>query len=114
MAPSALINEATAATVDLAACAQISEAGIVSRTLLGGPDLRVVHFSFAEGQELTTHTSDRRALVQVLTGECDFEFNGQWQVLRPGELLHMPPGHVHAVRAGRGAFTMLLTLGRRP
>jgi quercetin dioxygenase-like cupin family protein len=90
---------------------QISSAGIVSRTVLNTAELRVVLFSFAEGQELTTHSNRRRALVHVLDGCCEFFFAGTWHVLVAGTLLHLPPDHPHAVRASSGPFSMLLTLG---
>lgn len=98
----------------LAAAAQSAAAGVVSRTVLQSPELRVVLFTFAEGQELTSHTSKRRAVVQVLQGACDFFFADQWQRLEAGALLHLPPEHPHAVRATFGPFSMLLTLGAGP
>ena len=98
----------------LAEHATVSAAGIVSRTVLQTPDLRVVLFAFDAGQELTSHTSRRRAVVHVLSGACDFFFAGAWHRLESGTLLHLPPSHPHAVRAGAGAFTMLLTLGAEP
>ncbi len=111
MSHTTLLPTNEAATIALAGAAEISAAGIVSRTLVQSAELRVVLFSFDHGQELTTHTSKRRALVQVLSGACDFFFNGAWTRLEAGALLHMPPEHVHAVKASHGAFTMLLTLG---
>src|SRR5690606_22547370 len=105
------ISSSEAQTLALAEAVHTSEAGIVSRTILQSPELRVVLFAFADGQELTTHASKRRALVQILDGECDFLFAGKWQRLAAGTLLHMPPNHEHAVRAVAGAFSMLLTLG---
>jgi quercetin dioxygenase-like cupin family protein len=111
MSPRTLISSNEAQTLALAAAVQTSAAGIVSRTVLQSAELRVVLFAFADGQELTTHTSKRRALVQILDGECDFFFAGQWQRLTAGTLLHMPPDHEHAVRAAAGPFSMLLTLG---
>jgi quercetin dioxygenase-like cupin family protein len=90
---------------------QFSNAAIVSRTVLQAPELRVVLFTFAEGQELTTHTNRRRALIQILDGTCEFFFAGKWQGLTAGALLHLPPEHPHAVRANSGSFSMLLTLG---
>lgn len=86
------------------------EAGIVSRTLLNADSLRVVLFSIAADQELTEHTSTRRALVHILEGSCDFLFNGSWTRLESGGLLHMPPGHVHAVKAHDKGCVFLLTL----
>ncbi len=106
-----LLPTTEASAIALAGAAETSSAGIVSRTLLQSPELRVVLFSFDQGQELTAHSSKRRALVQVLSGACDFLFNGNWSRLEAGMLLHMPPDHPHAVRASHGPFTMLLTLG---
>lgn len=103
-----------AQSLTLADAAQTSAAGIVSRTVLQSPDLRVVLFSFAEGQELTSHTSRRRAVVQILEGECEFFHSGAWHRLVSGTLLHMPPEHPHAVRAAFGPFSMLLTLAAEP
>jgi quercetin dioxygenase-like cupin family protein len=106
-----LLASDEAASLKLLDAAQVSESGIVSRTVLQSPEARVVLFTFAEGQELTSHTSRRRALVQILDGVCDFFFAGKWQRLEAGAFLHLPPGHPHAVRAGAGPFSMLLTLG---
>jgi quercetin dioxygenase-like cupin family protein len=90
---------------------QFAPNGIVSRTLLKTPYSRTVLFGFDAGQELTEHTSTQHALIQVLTGECDFSLAGQPQRLKAGDLLYMPPGMPHAVKAGT-RFSMLLTLSR--
>ena len=111
MAQPTLLSADAAAALDLAGAAQVSASGIVSRTVLQTPELRIVLFTFAEGQELTTHTSRRRAVVQILDGACDFFFADQWTRLAAGTLLHLPPNHPHAVRAVAGPFSMLLTLG---
>lgn len=111
MSQSTLLSTNDAEALKLADTVQHSPAGIVSRTLLQTPELRIVLFAFAEGQELTSHTSRRRAVVQILEGKCDFFFAGKWEQLAAGTLLHLPPNHPHAVRAGAGAFSMLLTLG---
>lgn len=83
--------------------------GIVSRTLFRADRQRVVLFGFAEGQELTEHTTTAHALVQVLTGRSEWTLNGTSRTLVAGDLLYMPPHLPHAVRAVE-AFSMLLTL----
>ncbi len=88
-----------------------ADQGIVSRTLLNTPDLRVVLFGFAAGQELTEHTSTRQALIQVLSGSCEVSLGGVAHSLRSGDLVWMPPGLVHAVKATE-RFSMLLTLAK--
>ena len=110
MTSTSILPASEARAVLLPEAAQSAPAGIVSRTVLNTDDVRVVLFSFAEGQELTAHTNRRRALVQILDGECDFQFGGKWHRLASGNLLHLPPNDPHAVRAGSGPFSMLLTL----
>ncbi|HEU6447370.1 MAG TPA: cupin domain-containing protein [Verrucomicrobiae bacterium] len=83
--------------------------GIVSRTLLRAENSRVVLFGFAEGQELTEHTSTQYALIQILSGECEFSLGGKPHFLKSGDLLYMPPNLPHAVKAVK-QFSMLLTL----
>lgn len=109
-----LIDSAKAESLVFGDIIQASDAGIVSRTLLQSPELRVVLFTFAEGQELTPHTSRRRALVHIIDGSCDFFYADAWHRLEAGAFLHMPPDHLHAVKASSGSFTMLLTLGSEP
>lgn len=114
MAQRTLIAADDAQALKLSEAAQFSPSGVVSRTLLQSMDLRIILFTFAEGQELTSHTNRRRAVVQILDGACEFLFAGRWQRLEAGTLLHLPPNHPHAVRATVGAFSMLLTLGADP
>jgi quercetin dioxygenase-like cupin family protein len=88
---------------------QFAPNGIVSRTLLRTGNARVVLFGFAAGQELTEHTSTQHALIEILTGECDFYLAGKPHALKAGDLLYMPPNLAHAVQATK-QFSMLLTL----
>jgi quercetin dioxygenase-like cupin family protein len=111
MSQPTLLATDEAAALKLAEAVQFSPSAIVSRTVLQTPEARVVLFTFADGQELTSHTNRRRALVHVLEGACDFFFAGKWQRLDAGTFLHLPPNHPHAVRAAAGPFSMLLTLG---
>ena len=108
--PALPIDPTRAEALTLPPLLEFAESGIVSRTLLATPSLRVVLFALAAGQELTEHTSSRRALVQILSGVCEFKFNGSWQTLAVGELLHMPPNHAHAVRVGQMPCAFLLIL----
>ena len=85
--------------------------GIVSRTLLRTPNSRIVLFGFAEGQELTEHTSTQHAVIQMLSGECEFSLAGKPRMLKSGDLLFMPAHLKHAVRATQ-PFSMLLILSK--
>jgi quercetin dioxygenase-like cupin family protein len=109
MSEQPLIDAAKAKVLSLAEETQFAPNGIVSRTILKTPNARAVLFGFAAGQELTEHTSTQHAMIEVLSGECDFSLAGKPNHLKPGDLLYMPPGMVHAVKA-LTQFSMLLTL----
>ncbi len=111
MAEKPLIVAGLEKVISLPAETQFADNGIVSRTLLRTENMRVVLFGFSAGQELTEHTSTQHALVQVLSGECDFSLGDQVHQLKAGSLLYMPPNLRHAVKATT-QFSMLLTLSK--
>ena len=104
-----LIDSACEKILSLPAETQYASNGIVSRTLLSTPDLRAVLFGFAAGQVLTEHTSTQHALIQILSGSCQFSLAGVPRSLKTGDLLYMPPNLPHALKATE-QFSMLLTL----
>jgi quercetin dioxygenase-like cupin family protein len=106
-----LIDPAREKVLSLATETQFAPNGIVSRTLLRTPNSRAVLFGFAEGQELTEHTSTQHALIQILSGECEFSLAGKPHQLKSGDVLYMPPNLPHAVKA-KTQFSMLLTLSK--
>lgn len=112
MSESPLIDPASDKIVSLAEETKFAPNGIVSRTLLRTETTRVVLFGFAEGQELTEHTSTQQAVVQILSGECEFSLAGQAHPAKAGDLIYMPPNLRHAVKATK-SFSMLLTLWHR-
>lgn len=109
MSEQPLIDAAGGKVLSLAEETRFAPNGIVSRTLLRTPNARVVLFGFAEGQELTEHTSPRQALVQILSGECEFSLGNAHHHLKAGDLVYLPPNLSHAARAIT-AFSMLLIL----
>ena len=111
MAEQPLIAAGAQKILSLPAETHFAPNGIVSRTLLRTANSRVVLFGFAEGQELTEHTSTQHALVQVLSGECEFSLAGAAHKLKTGDLLYMPPNLPHAAKATT-KFSMLLTLSK--
>lgn len=106
-----LMDGAKEEIISLADETRYADNGIVSRTLLRTPTSRTVLFGFAEGQELTEHTSTQHATIQMLSGECEFSLAGKPHALKAGDLLYMPPHLPHAVKATR-QFSMLLTLSK--
>lgn len=106
-----LIDSRREKVLSLFAETQFAPNGIVSRTLLRTGNSRVVLFGFAEGQELTEHTSTQNAVIQILCGECEFSLAGRKNTLKTGDLLYLPARLPHAVRATK-QFSMLLTLSK--
>jgi quercetin dioxygenase-like cupin family protein len=104
-----LIDAGCEKTLSLPAETQYAPNGIVSRTLLRTKNSRAILFGFAAGQELTEHTSTQHALMQILSGACEFSLAGLPRSLKTGDLLYMPPHLPHAVKATE-QFSMLLTL----
>lgn len=103
-----LLPSQTAAVCSLFEPCPAVDQGIVSRAVLTTPGLRLTLFHFAPGQELSEHTSKARALVQALTGTCVFTVGTTVHTLKPGDLLHLPPGMPHSLTAPEGC-SMLLT-----
>src|SRR5215207_5462496 len=102
-----IIDGSRESIVSLAKETKFAPNGIVSRTVLRTPTTRTVLFGFAEGQELTEHTSTQHALIQMLSGECEFSLAGKPHNLKAGDMLYMPPNLAHAVKATQ-QFSMLL------
>ena len=111
MSEKPLIDAALEKVLSLADETQFAPNGIVSRTLLRTANSRVVLFGFAEGQELTEHMSTQHAVIQVLSGECEFSLAGKPYIAKAGDMIYMPPNLPHAVRATK-QFSMLLTLSK--
>lgn len=82
---------------------------VVSRTLVQKPAGTVTAFAFDAGEGLSEHTAPFDALVLNLEGEADISIAGASHRLRAGELLKLPAGQPHAVKATT-PFKMLLIM----
>lgn len=80
---------------------------VVSKTLAQNPAVSITLFSFAKGEEISTHASDGDAFVTCLDGVGKITIDGTEYLLHEGESIIMPAGHPHAVY-GQEAFKMLL------
>ncbi|KAB1980790.1 cupin domain-containing protein [Streptomyces triticiradicis] len=94
---------------DLAAELPLSEDGTLSRVLYRDDRLRVVGFAFAEGQELTEHTSALPVVIQVVQGRLDLVLGDEKTEALPGCWIHLPARLPHTVRATEPTI-MLLTM----
>ena len=85
------------------------EGQIVSKTLTQNQAVRITLFSFAKGEEISTHESGGDAFVTCLDGIGKITIDGVEYLLHEGESIVMPAGHPHAVY-GQEAFKMLLVV----
>lgn len=79
------------------------------QTVIQTHNLRVSRLTFFRGQRLAPHSTSRQAVVQILSGRCEFSLGEQVSQLEAGDLVWMPSGQPHAVRAVED-FSMLLAL----
>jgi quercetin dioxygenase-like cupin family protein len=84
---------------------------VVSRELISKAGGSVTMFAFDEGQGLSEHTAPFDALVYVLDGEVEITISGKAFRVKEGEMIVMPAGEPHALKAVK-RFKMLLVMIR--
>jgi quercetin dioxygenase-like cupin family protein len=97
--------------VELAPLVSYQEGSVVSRALIDHRAGTVTLFAFGEGEGLSEHTAPYEALLHVLEGEAEVTIAGNANRLGAGEVVILPAGKPHAVRASK-RFKMLLTMIR--
>jgi len=85
------------------------EGAVVSREVINKSTGTVTVFAFDVGQGLSEHTAPFDALVQVLDGEVEIRIAGIPYRLQEGEMIIMPAGKPHALKA-LARFKMLLVM----
>jgi quercetin dioxygenase-like cupin family protein len=85
------------------------EGSIVSKEIIKKPTGTVTIFAFDQDQGLSEHTAPFDAMVYVLDGEVEIIISGEAHHLREGEMIIMPGGKPHALRAVR-RFKMMLVM----
>ncbi len=96
---------------DLEAMVQVADQGIVSKSIVENEHHKIIHFSFAPGQELSEHTASVPAVIHVLKGEGTVILAGEPYEARANSFFYMPANLKHAVQA-RGELAFLLTMFR--
>lgn len=105
------MGELAGRPVNLAGLLAYQEGAVVSRTIVDRETGTVTLFAFDEGQGLSEHTAPFDALVTVLDGEAAIIVSGSESRVRAGEMLIMPAGEPHSLRAVK-PFKMLLIMIR--
>jgi len=84
---------------------------IVSREIIKKPTGTVSLFAFDRDQGLSEHTAPFDALVCVLDGETEITISGNPHRLKEGDMIIMPAGQPHALKALK-RFKMMLVMIR--
>jgi quercetin dioxygenase-like cupin family protein len=100
--------EGVANAADLVA---IQPGAVVSRTLVKKPTGTVTAFAFDAGEGLSEHTAPFDALILGLLGDAEVTLAGTAHRLGSGQILRLPGGEPHAVKAVT-PFKMLLIMIR--
>jgi quercetin dioxygenase-like cupin family protein len=96
---------------DAAGLVAYADGSIVSRTIADGDQGTVTLFAFDAGQSLSEHTAPFDACVYVLDGTAQLTIGGKAVEADAGQLVVMPGGVPHAVKAER-RFKMMLIMIR--
>jgi quercetin dioxygenase-like cupin family protein len=107
----AIINDVRGKTIDMAGFVDYANGSVVSKTLLDKKAGTLTLFSFDQSQGLSEHTSPYDATVLVVDGEATLVINGKPIVAKTGEMVIMPAGVPHSLRAEK-RFKMLLVMIR--
>jgi quercetin dioxygenase-like cupin family protein len=99
----------TGEVVEIAGLVDYQPGSVVSRTVIDKPAGTLTLFAFGEGQGLSEHTVPFDALVYVLDGEAEVTISGRPRRVKQGEMVIMPAGEPHALKARR-RFKMLLVM----
>jgi quercetin dioxygenase-like cupin family protein len=87
------------------------DGSIVSKEIIKKLTGTVTLFAFDQDQGLSEHTAPFDALVTVLDGEAEITIAGEPHHLKEGEMIIMPGGNPHALRAVK-RFKMMLVMVR--
>ncbi len=87
----------------------ISPNSIVSNTFFKEKNLKSILFGFDAGEELSEHTSNQTAIIQILEGEATVTLGDDRYELKSGAWVCMPPHLKHSIYA-KTPVKMLLTM----
>ena len=101
----------TRQVVNLGELLQYQEKGVVRQALMKQKTGTVTAFAFDENEGLSEHTAPFEAMAYVLEGEGEITISGRPFVVEAGEMIILPAGEPHTLRAIK-RFKMLLVMLR--
>jgi quercetin dioxygenase-like cupin family protein len=102
-------NELLAGKFELANLIDYQPGAVVSRTIIKKTGGTVTLFAFDKSEGLSEHNTPFDAIVYIADGEAEIKISGKENVLKAGEIIVMPAGEPHSVKA-LTRFKMLLVM----
>ncbi|KKT21390.1 MAG: Cupin 2 conserved barrel domain protein [Parcubacteria group bacterium GW2011_GWB1_43_8] len=102
-------NELKAKNLDLEKLINYQDGSVVSREILKLPTGTLTVFAFDAGQGLSEHTAPYDATVYILDGEAEVKISGQIHLVKKREMIIMPAGQPHSLKAEK-PFKMMLIM----
>jgi quercetin dioxygenase-like cupin family protein len=101
--------------LDAALAATSAQAGRAATAMLhNAPDVRVVVFRIAPGQDVPVHTSTSSVVLTVLEGSGTVSGRDGERQVRAADLIAYAPNESHGMRAGAETFVLLAVIAPAP
>jgi quercetin dioxygenase-like cupin family protein len=100
-----------AGAVRAASLVDLQPGGVVSRTIVKKKTGTITAFAFDVDEGLSEHSTPYDALIIDLEGEAEVTISGVTHNVKTGDLLRLPAGEPHSVKAVT-PFKMLLVMIR--
>lgn len=78
-----------------------------SKVIFEGENQKTILMAFSAGQGLPEHKTTKEAVLVMLDGICEFTMFGDTQLVKFGEVIQIPAGELHSLKAATN-FKMLL------
>ena len=98
-----------AEAANLSSLVDYQDGSVVSKEIFKNQSGTMTLFAFAQGQGLSEHKTPFDAFVYIVDGEADITISGILNKVTTGEIIHMPAGEPHALKANK-QFKMLLSM----
>ena len=67
--------------------------------LLDEDKLQITHLQIKQGEEISSHKSDKNVVVVIYKGKVDFVGENGNEIIVPGDIITMKPNELHALKA---------------
>ena len=103
------MNDFTGISKALVDLVDYQSGSVVSRTMIEKLGGTITLFAFDAGQGLSEHTAPFDAVVYVFDGQAEVTISAKPAIVKQGEMVIMPAGKPHALRA-IDRFKMMLVM----